>query len=66
MTPAVHFPNNMAYVYCNRYARAIADLFKPLTTSFNEIWLDGKPAKDTEYWQRDIGPEHLGVDLQRR
>ena len=42
MTPAVHFPNNMAYVYCNRYARAIADLFKPLTTSFNEIWLDGE------------------------
>ena len=27
--------------------------------------ISGKPAKDTEYWQRDIGPEHLGVDLEK-
>ena len=39
MTPPVHFPNNPAYVYCNQYARAIAELFKPMTNSFYEIWL---------------------------
>jgi sulfite reductase (ferredoxin) len=65
MTPPVHFPNNPAYVYCNQYARAMAELFKPMTQAFYEIWLDGKPAKDTEYWQRDIGPDDLGVDLQK-
>merc|ERR1719387_114853 len=65
MTPPVHFPNNPAYVYCNQYARAMAELFKPMTESFTEIWLDGKPAKDTEYWQRDIGEKDLGVDLQK-
>lgn len=41
----------------------MAELFKPMTQAFYEIWLDGKPAEKTEYWQRDIGKEHLGVDL---
>merc|ERR1719191_2211143 len=27
MAPAVHFPNNPAYVNCMKYSRAIADLF---------------------------------------
>lgn len=31
MAPAVHFPNNPAYMYCMKYSRAIADLFKPMT-----------------------------------
>jgi len=65
MTPPVHFPNNPAYVASQQYARAMAELFKPMTNSFYEIWLDGEKAKDVEYWQRDIGPEHLGVDLQK-
>jgi sulfite reductase (ferredoxin) len=63
MTPPVQFANNPAYTYCNQYARAMAELFKPMTNAFYEIWLDGKPAEKTEYWQRDIGKEHLGVDL---
>jgi len=54
MAPAVHFPNNPAYMYCMKYSRAIADLFKPMTESFQELWLDGKPAKIEEYWQEDI------------
>jgi sulfite reductase (ferredoxin) len=54
MAPAVHFPNNPAYKYCMQYSRAIADLFKPMTESFYELWLDGKKAKTTEYWQEDI------------
>ena len=54
MAPAVHFPNNPAYVNCMKYSRALADLFKPMTESFSELWLDGKPAKKEEYWQEDI------------
>jgi len=63
MTPPVSFPNNPAYEYCGQYARAMAELFKPMTQAFYEIWLDGQPADKTEYWQRDIGKEQLGVDL---
>ena len=42
MTPPVHFPNNKAYVYCQQYSRAMADLFKPMTDAFVELWLDGE------------------------
>jgi len=55
MTPPVHFPNNKAYVYCQQYSRAMADLFKPMTDAFVELWLDGEKAHSVEYWQRDIG-----------
>ena len=34
MAPAVYFPNNPAYVYCMKYSKAVADLFKPMTESF--------------------------------
>jgi len=37
-----------------RYSKAIADLFKPMTESFKELWLDGKPAAKEEYWQEEI------------
>jgi len=55
MTPPVHFPNNKGYVYCQQYSRALADLFKPMTDAFVELWLDGKKTDFPEYWQRDIG-----------
>ncbi|EOD12882.1 ferredoxin-sulfite reductase [Emiliania huxleyi CCMP1516] len=48
MTPPVSFPNNPAYEYCGQYARAMAELFKPMTQAFYEIWLDGQPADKTE------------------
>lgn len=54
MTPPVYFPNQPAYMYCQQYGRALADLFKPTSDSFAELWLDGKKAMETEYWQRDI------------
>jgi sulfite reductase (ferredoxin) len=54
MTPAVHFPNNAAYMYCQKYSKALADLFKPMSSAFNEIWLDGEKAATVEYWQKDI------------
>merc|ERR1719271_1247659 len=54
MAPAVYFPNNPAYVACMKYSRALADLFKPMTESFNELWLDGKKAAKEEYWQEEI------------
>jgi len=54
MAPAVYFPNNPAYVYCMKYSKAVADLFKPMTESFKELWLDGKNAAKDEYWQEEI------------
>ena len=68
MLPAVHFPNNAAYVNAKLYSQAIADLFKPQTTSFNEIWLDGEKAKTEEYWQAPLIKEwgEGGIDKLMR
>lgn len=54
MTPSVAFPNDPAYSYAQQYSRAIADLFKPQSDAFTELWLDGEKVETTEYWQRDI------------
>ena len=43
MTPPVEFANNKAYGYANQYSRAIAELFKPMTEAFNEIWHAAPP-----------------------
>merc|ERR1719183_380052 len=47
-----------------KYSKAIADLFKPMAESFAELWLDGKPAKETEYWQHDI--QQFNLDEVRK
>lgn len=54
MTPAARLPNNAAYVYAKRYASAFAELFKPSTAAFSELWLDGEKALSTEYWHKDL------------
>jgi sulfite reductase (ferredoxin) len=59
MTPPVYFPNKPEYQYCQQYARAIAVLFEPKSDAFSELWLDGKKAITTEYWQRDVGEFNL-------
>ena len=59
MVPAVHFPNNPAYVNAQKYAKAISDLFKPMSSAFNELWLNGEKAATVEYWQNDIAEFNL-------
>jgi sulfite reductase (ferredoxin) len=54
MTPAARLPSDPAYGYAKRYASALAELFKPMTGAFSELWLDGEKAITTEYWQRDL------------
>jgi len=54
MAPPVTFYNNPAYMYCMQYSRAIAELFKPMTEAFSELWLDGEKAATVEYYTRDI------------
>eukprot|EP00747_Dinoflagellata_sp_TGD_P129862 gnl/TRDRNA2_/TRDRNA2_174751_c1_seq2.p1 gnl/TRDRNA2_/TRDRNA2_174751_c1~~gnl/TRDRNA2_/TRDRNA2_174751_c1_seq2.p1 ORF type:complete len:713 (+),score=133.62 gnl/TRDRNA2_/TRDRNA2_174751_c1_seq2:26-2140(+) len=59
MTPPVQLSNNPAYGYVHQYARALAVLFEPKSDAFSELWLDGKKAITTEYWQRDVGEFNL-------
>jgi sulfite reductase (ferredoxin) len=41
------------YRHAREWAFALADLFKPQSTAFSEIWLDGKKATTVEYWKKD-------------
>lgn len=54
MTPAAKLTSNPAYAYAKRYASALAELFKPSTAAFSELWLDGEKSLSTEYWHKDL------------
>ena len=43
------------YSYAREYSKVMAELFKPSSTAFTELWMDGgeKVAK-MEYWRKDI------------
>ena len=59
MAPPVTFYNNPAYMYAQQYSRAVAELFKPMTQAFSELWLDGEKAASVEYYTRDIAEFNL-------
>jgi sulfite reductase (ferredoxin) len=52
--------NSPEYKYANEWSKVCAQLFRPMTPAFSEIWLDGEKAATVEYWSKDV--EHLNVD----
>jgi len=48
------------YKYANEWSKVFAQLFRPMTPAFSEIWLDGEKAASVEYWGKEV--EHLDVD----
>jgi len=40
-----------AYEYAREYSKIFAELFKPQTTAFSEIWLGEEKAASVEYWK---------------
>lgn len=40
-----------AYAYAREYSKIFAELFKPQTTAFSEIWLGDDKAASVEYWK---------------
>lgn len=46
-----------AYEYAREYAKVFADLFRPLTTAFSEIWLDGEKQMET-VWFTEVNAKH--------
>jgi sulfite reductase (ferredoxin) len=47
------------YKYAREYSKVMAELFKPTSVAFSEIWLDGEEEKAAkiEYWRKDIDDE---------
>ena len=42
------------YKYANEWSKVFAQLFRPMTPAFSEIWLDGEKAASVEYWSKDV------------
>jgi len=52
--------NTPEYEHAREWSKVFADLFRPMTKSFEIIWLDGEKPLQTTKWSKDI--EHLKVD----
>mmetsp|Transcript_15064 Transcript_15064/g.21966 ORF Transcript_15064/g.21966 Transcript_15064/m.21966 type:complete len:636 (-) Transcript_15064:82-1989(-) len=48
------------YQEARKWSKACADLFRPLSPAFSEIWLDGEKAATVETWSKDV--EDLNID----
>jgi len=49
------------YQYAREYSKVLAELFKPQSTAFSEIWLEGEKLASTEYWRKDIDDEAVAA-----
>ena len=48
------------YKYAREYSKVFAQLFRPMSPAFSEIWLDGEKAASVETWAKEV--EHYNVD----
>merc|ERR1719276_320322 len=48
------------YDYAREYAKVFAQLFRPMSPAFSEIWLDGEKAATVETWAKEVA--HHNVD----
>lgn len=49
------------YEYARQYSKVMAELFKPMSTAFSELWLDGEKVANMEYWVKDL--QAAGFDV---
>eukprot|EP00614_Pseudopedinella_elastica_P022864 CAMPEP_0172615060 /NCGR_PEP_ID=MMETSP1068-20121228/55804_1 /TAXON_ID=35684 /ORGANISM="Pseudopedinella elastica, Strain CCMP716" /LENGTH=628 /DNA_ID=CAMNT_0013420069 /DNA_START=63 /DNA_END=1949 /DNA_ORIENTATION=- len=45
------------YQYAREYSKVMAELLKPQSTAFTEIWLGDEKVAKVEYWRKDIDDE---------
>lgn len=48
------------YNYAREYSKVFAQLFRPMTPAFSQIWLDGEKAASVESWSKEV--EHHNID----
>ena len=56
-----------AYKYSRQYSKVFAELFKPESSAFTELWIDGQDGEkekvvEMEYWLRDLQQSGFDVD----
>eukprot|EP00545_Synedropsis_sp_CCMP1620_P011296 CAMPEP_0119008836 /NCGR_PEP_ID=MMETSP1176-20130426/3972_1 /TAXON_ID=265551 /ORGANISM="Synedropsis recta cf, Strain CCMP1620" /LENGTH=626 /DNA_ID=CAMNT_0006961245 /DNA_START=59 /DNA_END=1939 /DNA_ORIENTATION=- len=48
------------YNYAREYSKVFAQLFRPMTPAFSQIWLDGEKAASVESWASEVA--HHNID----
>jgi sulfite reductase (ferredoxin) len=48
------------YQYAREWSKVFAHLFRPMTSAFSEIWLEGEKIATVETWAKEV--EHFNVD----
>jgi len=51
-----------AYKYARQYSKVMAELFKPQSNAFTELWAGEEKVAEMEYWLKDLKAE--GFDIQ--
>jgi sulfite reductase (ferredoxin) len=57
VTPAPF--DNVAYKAAREWGKVFAQLFRPMTPAFSEIWLDGEKAASVEFWSKDVAKHNI-------
>jgi len=47
-----------AYEYAREWSKVFGHLFRPMTTAFSQIWLDGEKAATVETWGTEVGEKY--------
>mmetsp|Transcript_56164 Transcript_56164/g.105347 ORF Transcript_56164/g.105347 Transcript_56164/m.105347 type:complete len:476 (+) Transcript_56164:1-1428(+) len=47
------------YAYAREYSKVMAELLKPSSTAFTELWLGNERVAAQEYWRKDIDDEKV-------
>jgi len=61
MTPPAPL-SDPAYQHAFQVSNYIAELFKPDSPAFGELWLDGEKVQTLEYWKKDMLEGSTGVN----
>lgn len=61
MCPPVPYDDKKEYYYANLYSKIIAQLFKPQTKAFSELWLEDEKVSTIEYWDKEINKENFNI-----
>jgi len=51
------------YKYVNEWSKVFAQLFRPMTPAFSNIWLDGEKAASVEFWSKDVAHHNIDENM---
>jgi sulfite reductase (ferredoxin) len=55
--------NTPEYKYAREYSKVVAQLFRPMSPAFSELWLDGEKAATAEFWAKDVEQHDIDAKM---